>query len=152
LKRSRIRIKIKSRIRSKDRRPAVDREIVTNEATDARENTTNEPTHDGQNVTNEPTAHPENVTNEATVVCGFGMNEPTLSADVGLESPTYRRELANLGLRVGFADLKSAVGRVSILPEGMPESVGAPLAPDYWRGTRRLTTMNTSDRASASIA
>jgi hypothetical protein len=44
LKRSRIRIKIKSRITNKHHRPAADCENVTNEPTDARENTTNEPT------------------------------------------------------------------------------------------------------------
>jgi hypothetical protein len=56
LKRSRIRIK--SRIRSKDRRPAVDRE----------------------NTTHQPTADREIVTNEATSARENAMNEPTLAA------------------------------------------------------------------------
>jgi hypothetical protein len=69
LKRSTIKIKSRSRIRSKDRRPAVDHE----------------------NTTNEATADREIVTNEATVECEIGANEATLAADVGLESPTYAK-------------------------------------------------------------
>jgi hypothetical protein len=87
LKRSRI--KIRSRSRSKDRRPIVDRENDTNKATadleivtnrpDARENTTNEPTLAPNVGLESPTyVHPQNTT-----------NEPTLAPNVGLESPTY---------------------------------------------------------------
>ena len=62
----RSRIKIKSTIRSKDRRPTVDHENPTKEATDTREIVTIGP--DTREI----------VTNEAT-----------LAADVGQESPTY---------------------------------------------------------------
>jgi hypothetical protein len=44
LNRSRINIKIESRIKNEDRRPIANAENVTNEPTDARENVTNEPT------------------------------------------------------------------------------------------------------------
>ncbi len=110
----RSRIKIRSRIRSKDRRPAVDRENTTNEPTlaadvglesptymtateqnstnehtDCCENVTNEPTDAGAIVTNEATDAGAIVTNEATDDRDIDPTEPTLAAGVGLESPTY---------------------------------------------------------------
>jgi hypothetical protein len=88
LKRSRI--KIRSRIRSKDRRPTVDRENTTNEGTADLEIVTNRP-HARENTTNEATAGCEIVMNEPGHACEIATNEPTLAADVGLESPTYMK-------------------------------------------------------------
>jgi hypothetical protein len=111
LKRSRI--KIKSKIKNKDRRrtvacenvsnePTVDDENPTDKPTDACENVTNEPTdaHGSdtnepadacENVTNEPTDAYENVSNGPTVGRENVSNGPLLAADVRLESPTYTK-------------------------------------------------------------
>ena len=78
LKRSRI--KIKSRIKNKDRRPTV-----------ACENVSNEPTVDDENPTDEPTDARENMTNEPTVGREIVSNGPLLAADVRLESLTYTK-------------------------------------------------------------
>jgi hypothetical protein len=93
----RIRIKIKSRIKNKDRRPTVDREIVTNEPADACENTTNEPTDVRENVTNEPTVDRENETNEPTDACENVTNEPTDACENVTNEPTVGREIVSNG-------------------------------------------------------
>ncbi len=113
LKRSRI--KIKSRIKNKDRRPTVEREIVTNEPTDAREIVTNslpdlrkrderthrrprkrdERTHRRPRKRDEQTTDGcENVANEPTVDREIVANGPLLAADVRLESLTYANSSA----------------------------------------------------------
>jgi hypothetical protein len=45
----------------------------------------------------------------------------------------------NLGVRVGLADLKSAVGHADILPKVMPDAVGAPESETRSRQIRNLT-------------
>jgi hypothetical protein len=111
LKRSTGRIKIKSRIKNKDRRPTVtcenvtnepnvdreivtneptvDREIVTNESTGQCENATNEPTGVQENATNEPTVDGENMTNEPTAGYGNPPNEPTASPENATNEPSF---------------------------------------------------------------
>jgi hypothetical protein len=85
LKRSTSRIKIKSRIKNKDRRPTVACEIVTNKPTGPCENVTNEPTVGFGNPPNEPTASPENVTNEPSFAAigkdDLRARRPTITTD-----------------------------------------------------------------------
>ena len=102
LKRIRIRIKIRSRSKNKDRRPNVDREILTNEAKGAREIVTIEPTEafehatnepvDCENATNRPTDAWETVTNDANAGCKIVAIELTDAVDGVTDEPTVACE------------------------------------------------------------